>query len=50
MGELSKITSFAYDGAMSKGMKNGFGSQKMDNGDVYKGNWKNDTRYGAGLC
>lgn len=22
----------------------------MDNGDIYKGNWKNDTRYGAGIC
>ena len=39
-----------YDGAVSKGLKHGQGQYVMPNGDIFKGNFKNDLRHGTGLC
>ena len=47
---LANVTSNVYDGAVSKGLKHGFGQLVYPNGDVYKGNFKNDVRHGSGLC
>lgn len=39
-----------YHGTVSKSAPNGPGSIIMENGDVYKGSFKNGARSGPGLC
>ena len=48
--DLKDVTSHVYDGAVSKGLKNGQGQLIYPNGDIYKGSYKNNERSGFGIC
>lgn len=39
-----------YVGTLSKNLRSGQGQIRMENGDVYKGAFKNDKRHGTGVC
>lgn len=47
---VKKLPIGEYQGAVSKGMRQGVGMMRMENGDLYHGNFKNDVRSGVGFC
>ena len=48
--ELQNVTNTEYEGQVLKGVKSGQGQLVFPNGDVYKGNFKNNQRNGQGVC
>jgi len=48
--EAEKLPVGEYQGAVSKNSRSGMGTLKMENGDLYHGNFKNDLRSGVGFC
>ena len=47
-GKLVSDNTNEYQGMFSNGKKNGNGTQKYFNGDVYRGEWLDDQRHGLG--
>ena len=48
--EVKSLVPGQYVGESSKQQRNGQGMMIMDNGDIYKGSFKDNKRHGPGLC
>jgi len=42
-------TSRYYEGEMHNGLKEGYGTQVLENGDKYEGQWKKNLKNGFGV-
>lgn len=42
-------TSRYYEGEMHNDMKEGYGTQVLENGDKYEGQWRRDLKHGFGV-
>lgn len=38
-----------YEGQIKNGLKEGYGTQLLENGDKYEGEWMQDMRHGFGV-
>ena len=50
LAETKLLQKGQYVGYSKNSMKNGIGQLIMQNGDIYKGHWKDDKRSGQGIC
>jgi len=50
LDELQNVKNKIYEGQVIKGIRNGLGQLLYENGDVFKGNYKNGERSGMGVC
>ena len=47
-GELIRFEDGEYNGDIEDGKKNGTGTMKYSNGDIYTGIWDDDDKHGTG--
>jgi len=49
-GKMTLDTKFEYWGQHKYWLKEGYGTSKEPDGEVYSGQWKEDCRHGYGVC